>query len=202
MSAELLAWYSAYGLWVLAGVLVVAAFGVPLPATLLLLFTGALLHESQLNPWTSLPVALAAVVAGDHLGYMAGRLGKGRLQKVLARLLGGQAKLEAAEERTRQLGFVGVFLTRWLLTSLGAAVNVTSGLARYPYLKYTLAEVSGEVVWLAVYIGAGYLFYDRIQSLSDMLSNFSGAVGAIALACFLIWYLLCSRRRKSAGGPA
>jgi membrane-associated protein len=175
-----------YGLPILFGVIATAAMGLPLPATLLLLTAGAFVEQDQLNLWWVLALATTAAVLGDHVGYGIGRWGSQRLITKLSRWSGGADRMQQAEQAARRWGGIGIFLSRWLMTPLGPVVNVTSGVARYPWPAFFCFDVAGELLWVVLYVTLGRIFSNQVQTLSSALGNFTwvivGLVAMIVLA--------------------
>jgi membrane protein DedA with SNARE-associated domain len=80
-------------------------------------------------------------------------------------------------------GGAAVFLSRWLFSPLGPYVNLVTGAARMPWLRFALWDALGEGVWVALYLGLGYTFGSQIEAVAELAANFSGilAAGAVAL---------------------
>src|SRR6266571_7117648 len=76
---QLLAALSLYGLPVLFGVIAIAAVGVPLPVTLMLVATGSFVELGEMKLWQVILVASAAAIIGDQIGYAIGRWGSHRV---------------------------------------------------------------------------------------------------------------------------
>jgi membrane protein DedA with SNARE-associated domain len=186
-----------YGLPVLFGVVLVASLGLPLPATLLLLTAGAFVDQGDLSLWWVLGLAIAAAVAGDHLGYSIGRWGSHRLIASLSRWGGGAERVQQAEQAARRWGGIGVFLSRWLMTPIGPVINLTSGIAEYPLLAFFCFDVLGEGLWVSLYVTLGRLFSDQVQTLSAALGNFTWVIVGLAAMIGLGWLLL--RQYRPAG---
>jgi membrane protein DedA with SNARE-associated domain len=82
-------------------------------------------------------------------------------------------------------GWAGIFFSRWLVTSLGPPINYTSGITAYSYHRFLLWDVTGELVWVILYVMAGELFSDRVQALIEMLGSLAWVeIGLIAAAIF------------------
>src|SRR5438552_8989044 len=73
MRELLLGALSQYGSPALFGVVMVAAIGLPLPVTLLLIVTGSLVSQGLMSFWPSILLAGAGSVIGDQIGYAVGR---------------------------------------------------------------------------------------------------------------------------------
>jgi membrane-associated protein len=178
-----------YGLPVLFGVILPAAVGLPLPATLLLITAGSFIAQGELQGWAVVALALSAAVMGDLLGYTVGRWGSTPLVARLSRWGGGEERVRQAEAVSRRWGGIGIFLSRWLLTPLGPVVNLTSGITRYPLPAFLAFDVAGEALWVGLYVGLGWMFSDQIQDISEALSDVTGlAFGLVMIAVLL--YLL------------
>jgi membrane protein DedA with SNARE-associated domain len=190
MREQILAALAQYGSPVLFGVVTVAAVGLPLPITLLLIVTGSLVSQGVMNLWLSIALAGAGSVLGDQIGYAIGRWGGGALIARCRRLVGGSEKLRAAEAKARAWGGTGVFLTRWLLTPLGPAVNLVSGTAGYHWGRFLLWDVLGEFLGVAIYILLGRTFSDHVVELGAVLGDLSWTLVALAAALLLGWKIV------------
>lgn len=193
MSDYLLSTLGVYGVPVLFVALLVGSAGVPLPASLLLVAAGSFVEQGELKLWPVLALSAAGAVLGDQIGYALGRWGGRRLTRRLGRYVGGEEKVEKAEEWLKRREGAGVFLSRWLLTPLGPVVNLTAGATEYPWPRFLLYDVLGEALWVALYVLLGKFFSDRVEALSDMLGDFTWAVLAlvvtVALGVMLFKYL-------------
>jgi membrane protein DedA with SNARE-associated domain len=195
LSEQLLATLVLYGLPVLGGVILLAAVGVPLPASLLLIAAGAFVEQGQLSyPWTVV-VATTAAVVGDHLGYSLGRWGGPPTVVRISRFVGGPARVHQAEAAARRWGGLGIFVSRWLLAPLGPAINLTSGVVRYPWMWFFVYDVTGELVWVVVYTTFGRIFSDQVQALSAVLGNVTWALCGVVLVLSSGGYALRRARR-------
>jgi membrane-associated protein len=193
VSDYLLATLGVYGVPVLFVALLVGSTGVPLPASLLLVAAGSFVEQGELDLWPVLALSAAGAVLGDQIGYAIGRWGGRRLTGRLGRFVGGEKKVEQAEEWLKRREGAGVFLSRWLLTPLGPVVNVTAGATGYPWPRFLLYDVLGEALWVALYVLLGKFFSDRVEALSDLLGDFTwavlGLVAAAVLGVLLFKYL-------------
>jgi membrane-associated protein len=178
-----------YGLPVLFGVILPAAVGLPLPATLLLITAGSFIAQGELQGWAVVALALAAAVMGDLLGYTIGRWGSQSLVARVSRWGGGEERIRQAEEVSRRWGGIGIFLSRWLLTPIGPVVNITSGVTRYPLPAFLTFDVAGEALWVLLYVGLGWMFSDQIQDISDALGDVTGLIFGLAVILVLLHLL-------------
>jgi membrane protein DedA with SNARE-associated domain len=185
-----------YGLPALFGVIVLAAIGLPLPATLLVIAAGSFVEQGTLDVWWVVGIASGAAIVGDHLGYLIGRWGGRQLVRRVMRWIGGEPRLDQAQATTRQWGGLGIFLSRWLFTPVGPALNLTSGITAYPWPRFTMYDIAGEVLWGGIYVTVGRVWSDRVQAMSEVLGDATWAlVGAFAVLV-LGWQVLRSARRS------
>ena len=118
MNDLVLAWIPEYGLLVLFAALSLAAIGMPLPGTLLLLAVGSLVSQGELPLWPVIATAIGAAVLGDQVGYAVGRWGGERLVSSIERHDHG-GRLAQARALAERWGALGIFLSRWLIGPLG-----------------------------------------------------------------------------------
>jgi len=185
MNDQLLAAVSEYGAPALFGIVTVAAIGVPLPVTLLLIVVGSMISQGAMNLWWAIGVAGAGAILGDQAGYAIGRWGGPAVVTKLSALLGRRASIEAMEAKARAWGGPGIFITRWLLSPLGPWINLVSGTAGYPWRRFLFWDVLGEITGAAVFISLGWFFSDRVMALDAALGDMTWAIAALLAALIL-----------------
>ncbi len=167
MGDRVLSALSQYGSPALFLAVMVAAIGIPLPVTLLLVVTGSLVSQGVMNFWWAIGVASAGSIVGDQIGYAIGRWGGTRLISKCIALLGGPERFAQAEATARRWGGWGVFFSRWLVSPLGPWINFASGIAAYSWVRFVIWDILGEVLGVAFFIALGRTFSDRIQALAQ-----------------------------------
>ena len=55
------------------------------------------------------------------------------------------------------------------MTGLGPWINVTSGIAAYPWLRFLFWDALGEILWVVLFVCLGYIFSDSVQALIEIL---------------------------------
>jgi membrane-associated protein len=199
LADQLLAALLLYGLPVIFGVALIAAVGAPLPTNMMLVAAGSFVKQGEMKLWQVIFVASTAAVLGDQIGYGVARQVGRRVVARIFRKAGGEDKIRKAEALTKRWGGPGIFFSRWLLTSLGPWINVTSGIADYPWRRFVLWVVLGEVLWAVLYVTLGYFFSDRVQAIAEVLGYLAwliiGAIGSVILGWKILHYL---RPQKSA----
>lgn len=187
---QVLAALLVYGLPVLFGVILVCSVGVPFPISLMLVAAGSFVEQGEMKLWQVIAVASLAAILGDQIAYGLSRWGGRRLVKRLSRKIGVEDQIKQAEALTNRWSGTGIFFSRWLVTALGPWVNVASGIALYPWSRFVLWDVLGEVLWVVMYVGIGYAFSNRVQAIGEILSNLSWVVVGLILTLILGWQLL------------
>ncbi len=199
---QVLAALSLYGLPVLSGIILFTSLGIPLPATFAMVVAGSFVQSGNMNLGWVAALSMVANIIGDQIAYAIGRWGGTRLVERLTRWLGGARQMENAQNAVKRWGWAGIFFSRWLVTPLGAYISYASGIAGYPYHRFLLWDVSGDVLWTILYVIAGMVFSDRVQALIETLGSLAWVeIGLIAAAIFG-WLLFRSWRnyRSSNGG--
>jgi membrane-associated protein len=187
---QLLAALSQYGLPVLFGVIVIAAAGVPLPISMMLVAAGSFVELGEMKLWQVIVVASAGAVMGDQIGYALGRWGGHRVVERVKRSRNGPARIAQAEAFAKRWGALGIFFTRWLITPLGPWLNLTSGMSGYPWTRFFLWDVLGEVLWVILYVLLGKFFSDRVQALVEILGDLGWVIVGLIAAVILGWKVL------------
>jgi membrane-associated protein len=193
MLDQVLAAVTHYGSPALFGIVAIAAIGVPLPVTLLLIVTGSLVAQGVMDVWPAIAIAAAGSIAGDQMGYAVGRWGGKTLLARLSRMLGDAESIRKLDAQAKSWGGAGVFFSRWLVTPLGPWINLASGAADYSWLRFTLWDLLGEAFGAALFIGLGLLFSDRVQQVGAVSGDLAWAILGILVAAFLGWKLFFKR---------
>ncbi|MEJ8629627.1 hypothetical protein P0F65_06740 [Sphingomonas sp. I4] len=87
------------------------------------------------------------------------------------------------------MGGLGHFFSRWLIGPLGPWINVTSGLTNYPWVRFIVLDIAGEVLWLLIYVSLGRAFSDQVQTIASLLGNLTWVIVGLLAAILLGWKL-------------
>lgn len=171
--------------------LFLSAFGVPLPATMLLLAAGAFARQGVL-PWQAAALAgVAGAILGDLASYAAGSLGGRHLP---ARLTGTATWRQAADTFSRR-GAWAVFLSRFLLTPIALPINLMAGSTGFGWRRFAVPVVVGEVTWVALFGGLGMVFAGSWEAISGLAGDVAGLLAGAVATAFALWKLWTARRR-------
>lgn len=100
-----------------------------------------------------LAVALGAT-AGDHVGFLLGHLGGGRVResRVIAKV--GVERWDRASDLMQRHGFWAVLVSR-IVPFVRTVMPAVAGAAGLRYRAFVAASVIGAAGWAAVWVGAG-----------------------------------------------
>jgi membrane-associated protein len=119
----LITWMQQYGYPALWLTIFVAAIGVPLPISFMLLAAGAFAALGDFNVFLLGAIAVTASTGGDQIGYLLGRFVGTRLLAWLGRPrrfnLISQQSLERAHVYFTKRGGLAIFLSRSVVSALG-----------------------------------------------------------------------------------
>ena len=134
---------------------------------------------------------------GDSFSYGIGYLAR----RPILRRYGESAAWRTAEDNLKRRGAVAIYLTRWLITALAVPTNLVAGSGGYPYVRFLLFCVAGEITWLLLYGSLGYAFSDQWETISDLISDFGGVLLGAVLLIIGIILLVRSIMRNSSAQP-
>lgn len=193
-----LGWIADYGAPMLAFLLMLGGLGLPLPGTLLVIASGAFVRQNLLDLYTAPAMGLAGTVLGDVALYAIGYFAGHRLEK----RYGQTSAWKNASELFARRGGIAIFLSRWLLTAIAFPVTLIAGSSNYRFRKFFLLDFIGELTWIVLYGGLGYVFGGQWELISAFISDFSGfLLGALVMGTGV--YLSLRFRKKPAleSGP-
>ncbi len=188
---QLLAGIVIYGASIFGLALGLAALGVPFPSTLLVLGVGALIRQGDLDWRWLLAFGALGVIAGDLIGYAAGRmLGEVAIRRRIPPALWAQA-----EQAFTRYGGRAIFWSRCVLTPLAVPVNLMAGSSHYPIGRFILYDALGEMLWLTGFGVLGYVVGTQWELVAELVSNSVGLLVGVALV--IAGYFLYRRWGKA-----
>lgn len=188
-----------FGVPLLFCVTLLSCLALPVPSSLLMLACGGFAAAGDLSLPLVAVAAFCRAVISDNLGYWIARSFDQRLADWLAKRPGRAALRDKSQAYMEKWGGSSVFFSYWLVAPLGPYINYVSGLSRFSWPRFALWGMAGEVVWVSLYVGLGYVFADNISAVSDLLGNLSGFLAAGVIAIGLgIWMIRASRARDKA----
>lgn len=154
-----------YGLWVYALLfliifcetgLVVTPF---LPGDSLLFTVGALAARPEMNLRVEIivPLLLVAAIVGDSVNYAIGKWIGPRVFQFQSNRFFNRDHLMKAHAFYEKYGGRAIILARFV-PIVRAFAPFVAGVGTMDYRKFFFYNVSGAVLWVGLFVGAGYLF--------------------------------------------
>ncbi|HYX53903.1 MAG TPA: DedA family protein [Candidatus Limnocylindrales bacterium] len=158
--------FSRYGYWTVFVGVMVESMGVPLPGETILILASVLAATSgKLNILHVAVVAVIAAIAGDNIGYLAGKSGGRPLLRRYGHLFHiGAETLAHGEEKLRRYGPITVFIGRFI-AGLRMLIGPLAGVLRMPWKRFFIFNALGAIAWVAVVAAAAYLLGPAIEPL-------------------------------------
>jgi membrane-associated protein len=180
-----------YGSLMFSLTLFISALGIPVPGTLIVVAGGAFVQQGILEWRIAFLLGLFGVVLGDSTSYAMGRIAKGWVQ----RRFGQTSTWQTAQNSFDRRGGAAVYLTRFLITPLAIPTNLIAGGSGYMFGRFLLYDAAGEITWLVIFGGLGYLFGSNWEVISQFVGDVSGLLAGIVILAIGIYFLVRCRRR-------
>ena len=178
-------------------IMAVSAFGFPLPASLLLVAAGAFTAQDYFDLRSVLAVAFFGCLVGDGFGYwLSYRYGQELLARIgLRRLFKSKRYLKIEKSFEFHSGKI-IFLSRFLVSSVGPVVNILSGVVRIKGRKFFGHIIPGEAIYVLLYCLGGYLLGSEWQGIVGILANLGVIIASLVLLALLLGYYQWRRVRR------
>ena len=186
-----------YGVWIVFTVTFLSCLALPVPSSLLMLAAGGFAATGDLSLIGVASAAFCGAVLGDNSGYWIAR-GLGTRADAWLNASPKRATLQAKSAAfLDERGGASVFFSCWLVAPLGPYMNYVCGLTKFDWARFAIWGIAGEIVWVGLYVGLGYLFADNIASMADILGNASGFITALVAVIVLGWWLIRAAKQKT-----
>jgi membrane-associated protein len=170
-----------------------------LPGDSLLFAAGSVAAVSSLNLPLLLLLLIAAAILGDAVNYTLGyHIGPKVFRYENSRLLNKKHLLRAHEFYERYGGKT-IVLARFI-PIIRTFAPFVAGIGKMTYPKFALYNVTGGVVWVALFLLGGYF----LGNMPTVKANFSLVIAAILVISVIpigIEYLLARRRAAEKPEP-
>ena len=185
-----------YGYLLLFAWVLVEQFGIPLPATPVLLAAGALSAEQQLSFPLAFVAALAASLIADTAWFHIGRRYGHHVLRLLCKLsleptICVRRTTDSFGRRRRVTLMIAKFVPG--LATLAPPVAGQNGMS---YASFLLFDGIGATLWIGALLIAGRFFGDLLKrdpSLLDWAGRFSGALLVLGIVGFFLARLIRQR---------
>ena len=178
---------SRLGYLALAALVGAESMGVPVPGETALITAAIFAHHGQLKIEAVIPIAAAAAIIGDNIGYLIGRKG-GRSLLLRPGPFHDHRKrfLERGEPFFSRHGPKAVFLGRWF-AGLRIAAAWLAGINCMEWRVFLFWNALGGITW-AISIGLlAYLLGPTVERFAKIFGAVGVGVVVVLIAAALIW---------------
>jgi membrane protein DedA with SNARE-associated domain/rhodanese-related sulfurtransferase len=186
-----------YGYLLLFGWVLVEQFGIPLPATPVLLAAGGLSAEHQLSFGAAFLAGLLACLIADTSWFLIGRRYGHHVLRILCKLsMEPTVCVRRTQDSFGRRRSVMLMFAKFVpgLATLAAPVAGENGMSLGAFLFF---DGVGAMLWLGALLTGGRLFGDALKrdpSLLDWVGRFSGAILLLGVAG---WFAARIYRRRA-----
>ena len=195
----MLSFLQSYGYLALWITVFVAAIGIPIPITLVLLAAGAFAALGDFNIALLFIISFSALICGDNAGYLIGRIWGSKVlnwvehSKRWNRLIPPRT-VGRSRYYFRHRGGWAIFLSRFLFSALGGVINLLSGSELYPYRYFLICDTSGEALGAMIPLLLGYIFGASWEAVGDVLGYSSFLILCLFVVILLVTGLIRNAR--------
>jgi membrane protein DedA with SNARE-associated domain/rhodanese-related sulfurtransferase len=178
-----------YGYLLLFAWVLVEQFGIPLPATPILLAAGALSAQDELSFPLALAAGIAAALVADSAWFLTGRKYGHHVLRLLCKLsLEPTICVRRTQDSFGRRREVTLMIAKFVpgLATLAPPVAGQNGMS---YGRFLLFDGIGATLWVSVLLTAGRFFGDLLRrdpSLLDWAGRFSGALLILGILGFFV----------------
>lgn len=191
MSDYLLTLIINYGAPVFAILLFLGALGLPVGASVLVIAAGAFSEQGILDWPVAAFLGWIGAILGDAVSFGIGFYAKDWVDSRFGR----SPTWRSAEETFDRRAGLAIYLTRFLITALAIPTNLIAGGSGILFRRFIFYDSLGELTWIILYGGLGYLFGSQWELVSTFVSNFGGLILGIVLLGLGVW--LWNKRLKN-----
>lgn len=167
MSVEVLGQYfEQYGIIAIFLIVLLEYMNLPgFPAGIIMPLAGIWAANGKLSFTVTMLITLAAGLVGSWVLYAVGRLGGDMFLKAyLKKFPKHQPAIDRNFDIIRKKGCMGIFVGK-LIPMVRTLISIPAGALKIDFWKYTVSSALGIALWNFVFVGAGYLFGNRIFEL-------------------------------------
>lgn len=187
-----------YGYYAVIVLMILESACIPIPSEVTMVFGGFLVSRGRLDFfWVGMFGTLANVL-GSWLAYWVGLVG-GRplIERWGKYIFLRKHELDRAEVWFEKHGEAAVFVSR-LLPVVRTFISLPAGVAKMPFVKFTLYTFLGCLPWTFALTWAGFLLGENWETFLKYGEPVSIAIGVILLGILVWWLVKRSRARARA----
>lgn len=180
----------------LAGILLLCGLGLPIPEDISLISAGYIAHLGKVNVHTIFAVCFAAVLAGDSLAFLIGRLfGQRLLASKLGRRYFSPRRQRRVRAYFRRYGSKVVFIARFL-PGLRFSIFLSAGMLHVRLYVFLVYDTLAALLSVPFLVYMAYYFGDKIDHviLWARRSEY-GILALVGVAVLYVVYKIVKKRK-------
>lgn len=194
-----------HGYAALAVVVFLEAIGIPVPAAIALIAAGTAAAAHSMSAELAVVLALSAMVAGDTIMYVVGRLSGWWMLGVLCRLsLNPESCILRSAQRFHRRGRITLVFAKFI-PGINTMAPPMAGSMRMPIWRFLQFDSAGAALYVFGYFGLGFIFGDILDAVYRRTQAAGKAVewAAIAAAAAYVVYrvILYWKHRRADVAP-
>ena len=187
-----------YGYYAVLVLMILESACIPIPSEVTMVFGGFLVSRGRLDFfWVGMLGTLANVL-GSWLAYWVGlRGGRPLIERWGRYIFLREHELDRAEVWFEKHGEAAVFVSR-LLPVVRTFISLPAGVAKMPFVKFTVYTFLGCLPWTFALTWAGFLLGENWETFPKYGEPVSIAIGVVILGLLVWWLVRRARRAKAA----
>jgi membrane protein DedA with SNARE-associated domain/rhodanese-related sulfurtransferase len=178
-----------HGYAVVAIVIFLAAVGLPLPTTIVLICSGAVCAQHSLALWVVLPLAWLAAVSGDTLLYFGGRYTGWWLLAWMCRVsLNPEGCIFSSSAYFYRRGAKTLLFAKFVpgLSSMAAPL---AGSLNMRFHRFFRLDATGCLLWVSAWVLTGFALHGFVQQIVSFIEGFGHALLIIFLLVIAAYFV-------------
>ncbi len=171
--------------------------GVPIPSNFLLIVAGALAGRGELELSLIILLGIAAALLGDTIWFYIGRLRGFRVLGFLCRIsLEPDSCVSGAKGMFTRHGERSLLIAKFV-PGFSTVAQPLAGATGMRLSRFFIFDGLGSALWVAVFVGLGYIFSDQFEQVIEYATGFGwwfGVTLITALAVYIGWKFLIRQR--------
>jgi len=142
-------------------------------------------------------VGFFAAILGDLTAYFLASRFSPVIYSILRKHPVFKRNEASVKVRLEKSEFFLVFISRFLLTGLGAIVSYISGFTRLNKKKFIVAAIIGDILYASLYTMLGFFFKEVWTDLTSLINEILFVIIILVLIYFIVKYLRYVKSKKN-----
>lgn len=132
------------------------------PAGIIMPLAGIWAANGKLGFVTTIGISVLAGLVGSWILYLIGRFGGDMFLKAyIKKFPKHQPAIDKNFDFIRKKGCTGIFISK-LIPMVRTIISIPAGVLKIDFMKYTMSSALGILIWNFVFVGAGYVFGNKV----------------------------------------